>query len=96
MQYAFDINEWLIGDDMAEDNLNNNVDTRMIGEPEVIMTTDSNGKSTPMAACLMVARKVQGRTCSKCMKVLLDSGGSKSTCHKNVIPRGIRITEALS
>ena len=41
---------------MAEVNLNNNVDTQMIREPEVIMTMDSNGRSAPMAACLMVAR----------------------------------------
>ena len=33
VQYAFGINEWLIGDDMAEVNLNINVDTQIIGEP---------------------------------------------------------------
>ena len=60
------------------------------------MTTDSNGRSTPMDACLMVARKVQGGPCSKRIKVLLDSGGSKSMYHRNVIPRGTRITEAPS
>ena len=81
---------------MAEVNCNNNVDTQLIGEPEIIMATDSNDRSRPMAVCLMVARKVQGQPCSKLMKVLLDSGGFKSMCHRNVIPRGTRITEASS
>ena len=81
---------------MTEVNLNNNVDTQLIGEPEVIMTTDSNGRSAPIAACLLVARKVQGRSCSKLLEVLLNTGGYKSMCHRNVIPRGARNTEAPS
>ena len=81
---------------MDNTNLDNNFETQIIGEPEVIMTMDSNGRSTPIAACLMVARKVQGRPYSKLMKVLLGPRGSKSMFHRTTVPRGARITEAPS
>ena len=41
-------------------------DTRltMVSEPELIMTVDQQGNSTPMASAIMVVKDVQGRPCS--------------------------------
>ena len=70
-------------------------DTRlnMVSEPELIMTVDQHGNSTPMASAIMVVKEVQGRSCSRLLKVLFDSGGSKSMCHKRVMPKGICIDQ---
>ena len=76
--------------------LEDNIETHMIGEPEIILTIDANGRSTPMTACLMVSRKVQGRPCSKLLNMLLDSEGSTSMCHRDIISRGARIRESSS
>ena len=43
---------------------------------------DTNGKSTPMASGVMVVRDIQGKSCSRILRVLFDSGGSKSMMHK--------------
>ena len=40
MQYAFEVNEWLIGDELSDTNLDQNFETKIIGEPEVMMTMD--------------------------------------------------------
>lgn len=62
-------------------------------EPEIIMVADSQGKSTPMACGVMVVKDIQGRASSRLLRVLYDSGGSKSMCHRRVIPRGARLNQ---
>ena len=53
----------------------------MVSEPKFVMAVDQQGKSTPMASGIMVVKDIQGRHCSRLLKVLFDSGGSKSMCH---------------
>ena len=62
-----------------------------IDEPELIMAVDSKGRIAPMASGIMVVRDVQGKACSRLLRVLFDSGGAKSMCHRRVIPKGARI-----
>lgn len=64
--------------------------------PDLVMTTDDKGRATPMASCVMVARSVQGKTCSRLLRVLFDSGGSKSMWHRRAIPRHATITPQSS
>ena len=61
--------------------------------PDVIMTIDHQGRCTPMASGVMVVKDVQGRACSRLLRVLYDSGGSKSMCHRRILPKGARITQ---
>ena len=59
VQYAYDIDEWLMDKELPKVNLNDdNMETKIIGKPEIIMTIDSVGRSKPMTACLMVAKKI--------------------------------------
>ena len=58
----------------------------MVSEPELIVTVDKQGNSTPMASGIMVVKDVQGRPYTRLLKVLFDSGGSKSMCHRQVLP----------
>ena len=51
-------------------------------KPELVMTVDKAGHSTPMPYGIMVVKSIQGRACSKLLRVLYDSGGSKSTAKK--------------
>ena len=44
-----------------------------------------------MACGIMVVKSIQGRACSKLLKVLYDSGGSKSMVKKNILPKGVRL-----
>ena len=37
---------------------------------EIIMTADKAGHSTPMACKIMVVKSIQGRACSKLLRVL--------------------------
>ena len=39
----------------------------------------------------MVVKIIQGKACSKILRVLYDSGGSKSMVKKNILPRGVRL-----
>ena len=55
------------------------------------MAIDEAGHSTPMACGIMVVKSIQGRACSKLLRVLYDSGESKSTAKKNVLPKGVRL-----
>ena len=65
----------------------------MVTEPEIIMAVDQGGKSTPMACAMMVVKDLQGKPCSRLLKVLFDSGGSKSMCHRRILPMGARIDQ---
>lgn len=60
---------------------------------DLTMTIDHTGKSTPMACGVMIAKCVQGKTCSRLFRVLFDSGGSKSMIHRRVLPQGARIDQ---
>ena len=60
-------------------------------KPEIIMTADKAGRSTPMVCKIMVVKSIQGRACSKLLRVLCDSGGSKPTVKKNILPKGARL-----
>ena len=59
--------------------------------PQLIYATDSKGVSTPMASGIMLVRDIQGKASTRLLKVLFDSGGSKSTVHRRVLPQGARI-----
>ena len=61
-------------------------------EPEVIMATDETDQSTPMICGIMLVKSIQGRPCSRLLKVLYDSGGSKSMIKKSILPKGVRLT----
>ena len=58
-------------------------------EPQIIMATDETGQTTPMACGIMLVKSIQGRPCSRLLKVLYDSGGSKSMIKKSILPKGI-------
>ena len=66
----------------------------MVSEPEIILAVDQQGKSTPMASGIMFVKDVKGRSCSILLKVLFDSGGSKSMCHGRVLPNGVRLDQS--
>ena len=57
----------------------------------VMMVTDNRGRSTPLACGVMVVKDVAGRACSRLLRVLFDSGGSRSMIHKRVLPGGARV-----
>ena len=61
-------------------------------KPELVMVVDEAGHSTPMACGIMVVKSIQGRACSKLLRVLYDSGGSKSVAKKNILPKGVHKT----
>ena len=71
------------------DDINSNLE--LISEPEIVMVVDNKGKSTPMACGVMVVKDIQGKACSRLLRVLFDSGGSQSMIHRRVLPRGSRI-----
>ena len=59
----------------------------MYVNPKIITNNENtNGKSTPMASGVMVVREIQGKSCSRILQVLFDSGGSKSMMHKKILP----------
>ena len=62
-------------------------------EPQIIMATDETGQTTPMACGIMLVKSIQGRPCSRLLKVLYDSGGSKSMIKKSILPKGIMLTQ---
>ena len=59
-------------------------------EPQVIMATDETGQSTPMACGIMLVKSIQGRPCSRLLKV------SSSMIQKSVLPKGVRPTQSNS
>lgn len=63
--------------------------------PELILTTDAAaaGNTMPMACGILVVKDIQGRACSRLLRVLFDSGGSKSMVHRRVVPRGSRLDQ---
>lgn len=60
---------------------------------EKIMETYENGRTTPMASGLM-AVKNQGNSSSRLLRVLYDSGRSKSMRHRSIVLRGTRLTQS--
>ena len=60
---------------------------------EIINNNDTNIQSTPMSSGVMVVRDIQGKSCSRLLWVLFDSGGSKSMMHKKILPRGAHINQ---
>ena len=63
-------------------------------EPEIVMAVDETGQSTPMACGIMLVKSIQGKACSRLLKVLYDSGGSKSMIKKGTLPKGVRPTQS--
>ena len=61
-------------------------------KPQSIVATDETGQSTSMACGIMLVKSIQGRPCSRLLKVLYDSGGSKSVIKKSILPKGVRLT----
>ena len=51
-------------------------------KPKFVMVVDEAGHSTPMTCGIMVVKSIQGRACSKLLRALYDSGGSKSMVKK--------------
>ena len=62
-------------------------------EPEIIMVTDETGQSIPMASGIMPVKSIRGQCCSRLLKVLYDSGGSKSMIKRSVLPKGVRLKQ---
>ena len=60
-------------------------------EPEIVMTVDKAGRNRPMACSIIVVKSIQRRACSKLLRVLNDSGGSKSIVKTNILPKGVRL-----
>lgn len=60
------------------------------------MDTDETGQSTPMACGITLVKSIQGRPCSRLLKVLYDSGGSKSMIKKGILPKGARLSQSNS
>ena len=54
------------------------------------MTADQKGSIAPMATGVMVAKGIAGRASSRMLRVLYDSGGSKSLIHRRVVPVGLQ------
>lgn len=77
----------------AQDFLVNTATDDEVGllKPDLIMDIDEAGHSTPMACGIVVVKSIQGRVCSKLLRVLYDSGGSKSMAKKNILPKGVRL-----
>ena len=66
-----------------------------LNEPlQVTMVTDNQGRSATMACGVMVVKDVAGRACSRLLRVLFDSGGSRSMIHKRVLPGGARVDQS--
>ncbi len=79
--------------DYPEMDMSNGNHLEWVSNPEVTMAVDQQGRSAPMACGVMVVKDIQGKACSRLLRVLYDSGGSKSMCHRRVMPRGARINQ---
>ena len=62
-------------------------------EPGVVLRIDQKGCMAPMATGVMVVKDVAGRACSRVLRVLYGSGGSKSMMHKRVLPTGVQVNQ---
>ena len=73
----------------AQDFLVNTVtdDEMELLKPELITAVGETGHSTLMACGIMLVKGIQGKACSKLLRVLYDSGGSKSMVKKNILPK---------
>lgn len=61
-------------------------------KPEITMVADGKGNTAPMSCGVMVAKAIAGRSSSRLLRVLFDSGGGKSLIHRRAIPRGAKLT----
>ena len=89
VNYAYDIGDWFADPTDSDDIEIQNI----IREPKLVMATDRQGRTVPMASVVMVVKSLQGRPCSKLLRVLLDSGGSDSMCARHLIPNGARLDQ---
>ncbi len=60
-------------------------------EPKVILMVDHQGQMTPMDTGVMLVKDIAGKACSHVLRVLYDSGGSKSIRHSRLIPAGAQM-----
>ena len=88
ISYAEDATEFIIENETE-------MEAEML-EPQIIMATDETSQTTPMACGIMLVKTTQERPCSRLLKVLYDSGGSKSMIKNSILPKGIRLTQSNS
>ena len=46
-----------------------------------------------MACGIMVVKSIQGRACSRLLRILFDSGGSRTMIRRGVIPEGAQLDQ---
>ena len=79
--------KWLMDEEKSESHAH----LEMVSEPNIIMTTDQQGVSIHLASDVMVVKDMQGRSRSRLLRVLINSGDSGAMCHRRVVPRGVMI-----
>ena len=90
INYAYEIGDWF------ENPTEETNKIEIPPEPELVMAIDQHGQMTPMDSAVMVIKDLQGRPCSKLLRVLFDSGGSTSMIHRKAIPKGTRLNQTQS
>ena len=67
LKYVHDVDQWLFEPEELK------LEDKIL-EPEIVMAVDQQGRTTPMASGIMVVKSIQGRACSRLLRVLYDSG----------------------